>query len=429
MSNLSNAPPEWVRMAAKRAVKTGRSGGTLIKGQMSAEPADGLFQGFSASGPDVWVDEWQYEGPGIVLSAVGARCGKAFRADGRWTAIANTHVLLPAAGFDRDYLWYVFNNEDWWERGGSAQPYVRIPTSLAREWAFPPYALQRRIADFLDRKTAAIDELIAKKERLALLLQEKRQAVITQAVTKGLDPGVRMKESGIEWIGRVPEHWEVLPIKRLARRGAGTFTDGDWIEAPFVTDSGVRLLQTGNVGIGYFKEQGFRYVSEETFTQLKCTEVLPGDVLICRLDGPVGRACLAPRLKTRMITSVDNAILKPARSVDPRFVVYVLSMPKYLDWVQGICRVGGGFRFRISRSMLGEFRIPAPSQHEQKAIADRLDISTSGLRNVEGRILQSIAKLREYRQSLITAAVTGKIDVGRDEGGIDDTLLALEASG
>ncbi len=82
-------------------------------------------------------------------------------------------------------------------------------------------------------------------------------------------------------------------IKRCARPGRRAFTDGDWIESPYITENGVRLIQTGNVGIGRYKEQGFRYVSEETFTELACTEVDPNDVLICRLDGPVGRACLA----------------------------------------------------------------------------------------------------------------------------------------
>lgn len=275
----------------------------------------------------------------------------------------------------------------------------------------PPIREQQGIASFLDRKTAVIDALIAKKERLIDLLQEKRQVLITQAVTKGLDLDVPMKDSGIPWIGIIPTHWKIAAIKRAGRRGSNAFTDGDWIEAPFITDTGTRLIQTGNVGIGHYKEQGFRYVSDATFRDLRCTEVSPGDVLICRLDGPVGRACLAPDLGVRMITSVDNAILKPSPEWEGRYLVYVLSSPKYLDWVQVLCRVGGGFRFRVSRSMLGDIQVPVPPRDEQARIADWLDKHTMRLRQLEGKLEAHCEKLREYRQALITAAVTGKIDV------------------
>ncbi|XXY21771.1 restriction endonuclease subunit S [Sorangium sp. So ce216] len=276
---------------------------------------------------------------------------------------------------------------------------------------FPELDLQSHIVEFLDRKTDAIDELIAKKQRLMSLVFEKRQALVTQVVAKGLDHGVPMSAKGIDWLGELPAHWRVLPIKRLARSGGKTFTDGDWIEAPYITDSGVRLIQTGNIGVGRYREQGYRYIDESTFRQLGCTPVNPGDVLICRLDGPVGRACLAPELGIPMITSVDNAVLKLRSDIDGRFLVYLLSLPAYLDWVQALCRVGGGFRFRISRSMLGDFRVPVPPKQEQAAIADYLDASTSSLRNVEDNLELSVARLREYRQALITAAVIGKLDV------------------
>jgi len=299
-----------------------------------------------------------------------------------------------------------------------ADSYLNEPVLL------PPMRMQRAIADFLDRKSAAIDALIAKKERLVELLQEKRQALMTQAVTKGLDPQCETKESGIPWIGRVPRHWTIVSLKRTARADARTFTDGDWIEAPFITDAGVRLIQTGNVGVGVYREQGYRYVSDATFDQLRCTEVRQGDVLICRLDGPVGRACIAPELGCRMITSVDNAILKPSSSCDARYLVYLLSSPNYLDWVQVLCRVGGGFRFRVSRSMLGDIRVPLPPAAEQRAIADDLDGSTQRLRKVEVMLTQHCAKLREYRQALITAAVTGQLDLAHLERRADDMLAA-----
>jgi type I restriction enzyme S subunit len=273
----------------------------------------------------------------------------------------------------------------------------------------PPEPEQRAIAAFLDRETARIDALVAKKERLIELLQEQRTALITRAVTKGLDPTVPLKDSGVEWLGEIPAHWEVKPIRALAKPGYKTFTDGDWIESPYIRDEGIRLIQTGNVGIGEYKEQGFRYIDEETFRAFRCTEVLPGDVLICRLADPVGRACLAPNLGCRMITSVDVCILKPATDVHAAFVVYALTGSEYLAWLSGICR--GGTRDRVSRSMLGAIRVQKPPLSEQRAIAAFLDRETARIDALVAKVREAIERLKELRTALISAAVTGKIDV------------------
>jgi type I restriction enzyme, S subunit len=278
--------------------------------------------------------------------------------------------------------------------------------------AVPPAGEQLIITEFLDSATARIDALIGEKEQLLDLLQEKRISLITQAVTRGIDPDALMKNSGVGWLGSVPAHWNVGSVKRAARKGYKTFTDGDWIEIPYITNDGVRLIQTGNIGIGHYKEQGFRYISEDTVTTLRCTEVFPRDVLICRLDGPVGRACLAPDIGVRMVTSVDNTILKidPTRN-DPRFLVYVFSSRAWLDWIESICRVGGGFRFRVSRSMLGDQALALPPLQEQQIIADALDLESERIRLLEAEISRGITVQRELRSALISAAVTGKIDV------------------
>lgn len=277
----------------------------------------------------------------------------------------------------------------------------------------PPKTEQQATAEFLDRETARIDGLVAKKERLIALLQEKRTALISLAVTKGLNPDAPMKHSGVEWLGSMPEHWCVLKVKFIAARGRGNFTDGDWIESPFITRSGVRLLQCGNVGTGIFEEQGFRYISEETFGHLQCSEVFPNEVLICRLRSSprilAGRACLAPNLGYRMITSVDNCILRPGTGHDPRFIVYQMSLPAYLGYVEQIAR--GGTRDRISRAMLADFKFAVPPEHEQRAIADSLDRETAKLDALITKTQSSIERLQEYRTALISATVTGKIDV------------------
>jgi type I restriction enzyme, S subunit len=216
------------------------------------------------------------------------------------------------------------------------------------------------------------------------------------------------KVSGVEWAGNIPDHWIRTKIKHLSSGSKKSFIDGDWIESPFITDDGIRLIQTGNVGIGDYKEQGYRYINETTFSELNCTEVFLNDVLICRLASPVGRACLAPNLGTRMITSVDNCILKPSSKNDSRFIVYQLSTQNYLNFLESMAR--GSTRARISRSMLGDLNFVMPPLPEQRAIADFLDRKTAQIDELIAKKQRMIELLEEQRTALINHAVTKGLD-------------------
>ena len=283
----------------------------------------------------------------------------------------------------------------------------------------PETAEQQAIADFLDHETANLDALVAKQKTVIERLKEKRAALVTRTVTRGLPPAAacdiglkpysKFKPSAIEWLDEIPKHWRHQRISLLARSGAKTFTDGDWVELPYITTEGIRLLQTGNIGIGEYREQGFRYIDESSFDELRCTEVKPQDILICRLAEPVGRACLAPDFSCRMITSVDVCILKIADFMECRYVAYLFSSNAYLAFVESLCR--GGTRDRISRSMLGAIRVPVPPYVEQRSISDLLDQKTEKIDDLIANIEIFIEHLQEYRSAIINAAVTGKIDV------------------
>jgi len=367
--------------------------------------------------------ETEFQGEGIAFDAGDILFGKlrpylakAYLAESSGEAVGDFHVLRPVEGINSRFAQYEILNREFisivdGSTFGSKMPRASWEFIGGMKVTTPPLPEQIAIAAFLDRETAKIDGLVAEQRRLMELLKEKRQAVISHAVTKGLNARAPMKPSGIEWLNDIPAHWRVVSFKHLARAGAKSFTDGDWIEAPYITSNGVRLLQTGNVGIGNFKEQGFRYVSEETFNELQCTEVNPRDVLICRLDGPVGRACLAPDLGVRMITSVDNAILKVADDVMPEFVVALLSSVPWISWIDALCRVGGGFRLRISRSQLGEIRVPLPPLEEQLVIRERLGSLGNEFDTLAAEAQRAIDLLQERRTALISAAVTGQIDV------------------
>lgn len=176
-----------------------------------------------------------------------------------------------------------------------------------------------------------------------------------------------------------------------------TFIDGDWIEAKDQSGSGIRLIQTGNVGVGTFKDKGdrARYISEETFNRLNCTEVVEGDILISRLPEPVGRACIIPAGLGKSITAVDCTIIRLNDKVLPKFFVAFTNTPDYAMQIKKV--LSGTTILRVSRANLGKIQVPLPSIDKQQqfvTIAEQADKSGSG-----GR--ESVALMDKVKKSLI----------------------------
>jgi type I restriction enzyme S subunit len=158
------------------------------------------------------------------------------------------------------------------------------------------------------------------------------------------------------------------------------FTDGDWIESKDQSSFGIRLLQTGNVGIDEYidKENKAKWISEDTFKRLSCEEVFPGDILISRLPDPAGRACIIPVLSTKIITAVDCTIVRiDNRICSSRYIVQYFSTERYFNEVTNL--LGGGTRQRVTRSALSRFQIPCSSIAEEKKIGDFLALVDSSI--------------------------------------------------
>jgi type I restriction enzyme, S subunit len=277
--------------------------------------------------------------------------------------------------------------------------------------AVPPLKEQEKISLFLNRDTTKIDDLLAKKARLILLLHEKRHALIADAVTKGLDSKVAMKDSGVEWLGKIPKHWTCLSLSLITRsRCDGPF--GSSLKSEHYSDSGVRVVRLQNIGMAEFRGSDRVYLDPEYARGLGDHSVQPGDLLVAGLGDdrhPAGRACVAPEELGEAIVKADcfRFRLDPGR-VLPQFAAYQLSVSA--SSAAG-SMAAGATRSRMNLSSTASLKLAIPPLSEQHAIVAEIATESRGLHDLCLRVAEAIEHLREYRTALISAAVTGKIDV------------------
>ena len=257
-----------------------------------------------------------------------------------------------------------------------------LSRELAHYQRLPSISLpeQRAIAAFLDRETAKINALIEKKERLIELLQEKRAAIISHAVTKGLDPTVPMKDLGVEWLGEIPAHWNAVCLKYLARLNYGDSLPAD-------------VRQVGEVPV--FGSNGPVGFHSQPNTHRP--------VLIIGRKGSFGKI----NYSDQPCFAIDTTYYIDARNSrsDLRWLFYALLLLR-LDAISEDSAIPG-----LSRELAHYQRLPSISLPEQRAIAAFLDRETAKIDALISRICEGIEKLKEYSSALVSAAVTGKIDV------------------
>lgn len=213
-----------------------------------------------------------------------------------------------------------------------------------------------------------------------------------------------MKDSNVKWIGKIPAEWSTKRVKYLATKPESLFIDGDWIESDIIVEEGIRYLTTGNVGAGFFKEQGSGYISEETFKKLKCLKVLPGDLMISRLNEPIGRACIVPDTEKLYVVAVDNVILRPDKEYNKQFIMYCMNTTGYAEAGKDAAR--GSTMQRVSRSLLGTFTIPITNIEEQQLIVTFLNNKVKIIDKIIEEINSQIIIINEYKKTIINDAVT-----------------------
>lgn len=221
------------------------------------------------------------------------------------------------------------------------------------------------------------------------------------------------EKSRYDWIGLSPKSWFVYPLQTLCNGVDSAFVDGDWIESEDIEVNGtIRYLTSGNVGVGVYKDQGSSFITEERFENLNCTEVLPGDILISRLNLPIARACIVPEFDSKVVTCVDNVIVRPNKNVSRRFLVYLLSAEHHFANTKNLGR--GTTMQRISGSVLGKIRFAIPGYDEQELIANLLDRETTKIDRLIQKQEKLIGLILEKQHSEILNCVTYGLQFSMD---------------
>jgi type I restriction enzyme, S subunit len=269
--------------------------------------------------------------------------------------------------------------------------------------AYPTVKEQQAIAAFLDRETAKIDALVAEQEKLVALLKEKRQSVISHAVTKGLDPSVPMKDSGVAWLGQVPAHWSLSALKRLSP----AITVGIVVNpSNFVTNEGFPFIYGGDISEGKISHESSRRISQKDSNCHEKTRLLEGDLLTVRVGAPGVTAVVTAECQGGNCASVMHI---RRGSFNSQWLCFLMNSRVIRYQVEGVQYGAAQEQFNISHAV--DFTVPTPSITEQTAIADSLKSETSKLDTLTAEAQSAITLLQERRTALISAAVTGQIDV------------------
>ena len=325
-------------------------------------------------------------------------------------AIASTgFAVLRATSLDHRFLKYAVLDRAFMDQvvarsTGVSYPAINASDLVSIKIPAPPIAAQRAIANYLDRETAQIDAFIAKNEELITLLTERRAATITRAVTKGLENGVAMKESGVEALGAIPDGWTVNRIRDVGRAIIGlTYSPEDICGEG---EGGTLVLRAGNIQGGSVDLDDCVYVRKPIPDALRLTR---GDIVICARNGSarlIGKNAIASEDVLGQTWGAFMAVLRTPAN-------------EYLRWVLNstifTARLGAFSTSTINQltsPTLHSLQFAMPPERERKAIADHLTETTASIDHASRAATRAIALARERRSALISAAVTGKIDVG-----------------
>ena len=358
---------------------------------------------------------WQVKKGDIILNKLLAWMGAVGYSAYNGVTSPAYDILRPTSDFNARFYHYLFRSEPAkqefkrWSRGIMEMRLRLYFDELGRIlMPFPPKDEIEKITAFLDHETAKIDTLIDKQQQLIKLLKEKRQAVISHAVTKGLNPDAPMKDSGVEWLGEVPAHWNISRLGfHTTKIGSGKTPKGG---AEIYQDSGVLFLRSQNVyddGLRIAKSESV-YINESIHHEMAGSSVQDGDVLLNITGGSIGRSCLVPSNFPDANVNQHVCILRFPTSIH-EFFSFVMKSNSIKEQINAFQT--GGNREGLNFEQISKLKFTLPPLDEINFIIDHIKSITFTFNTLEEQAQQAINLIRERRTALISAAVTGKIDV------------------
>lgn len=386
-----------------------KSGSSITSLDMDDE---GEYPVFGGNGNRGRYTSYTHDGSYVLIGRQGAECGNINYARGKFWA--SEHAVVASLDRELEYRWLgetlrAMNLNQYSQ--SAAQPGLSVEAIGRLKLPFPPVAEQKQIAAFLDWKTGQIDALIAKKQELQEKLKEKRLAVITLAVTKGLNLAAPLRDSGIPWLGQVPEHWEV---KRL-RFATGRIEQG-WspqCDNQPADDEAWGVMKVGCVNGDEFDPLQNKALPPD-LEPLPEYELRPKDILISRANTKelLGSAAIVPESVRSKLLLCDKLFrLRPSAEVDEEFLTCYLRTPAARYQYEREATGSSGSMQNIGQGTIKNLVVFLPPLDEQKIIFQHIRREVEKLDALASNAQMVVDRLAEYRNALITAATTGKIDV------------------
>lgn len=416
----------------------------LIKGRLASGPAPNLFPAFSASGQDVWTESYEYEGDAVIVSAVGARCGKSFIATDKWSAIANTHVVWPnQRALSMRFIWYRLNDERFWKKSGSAQPFVKVRDTLALPFRLPPRQEQDRIVAEIEKQFTRLDAAVAALKRVQANLKRYRAAVLKAACEGRLVPTEaelahregRSYEPASELLKRIlaerRSRWEAAQLGNPRKSGyrepcspisdglpglpegwtwcfadqiCSQITDGEHIQ-PRYREKGFPLLSAKHVRFGVVTLDGAGLIARPDFDKALCRcSPKQGDLLIVSVGATTGRGAIVGTLPDFAIV---RSVLLLKTLVNSCYVWAWTQSPQCQRWIKQASGATAQPHFYIKDA--ARMAIPLPPGNEQSRISGEISLRLSVINELEIEVEANLKRAERLRQAILKRAFEGKL--------------------
>lgn len=401
---LGEVPAHWEIARLKRSFALVTDRAEQHTNPVALENVDGWSGRFIPTEAEFQGEGIAFEAGDILFGKLRPYLAKVLLADRVGEAVGDFHVLRPANGVVPHFaqlqmLTRAFIDTVDGSTFGSKMPRASWDFLGAMPFVLPSVAEQAAIAAFLDRETARIDALIAEQEKLIALLKEKRQALISHAVTKGLDPNAPMKDSGIEWLGQVPAHWNISRLGAIFREASDVGNDDLPILSVSIHD-GVSDKELDEA------EMDRKVTRSEDRSKYKAVQ--PDDLaynMMRAWQGGFGAVTVAGQVSPAYV------VARPIGEVCTPFIEQLLRTPQAVEQMRRHSRGVTDFRLRLYWEEFKNIRVALPTLPEQHAILDAVAIETKKFDLLVEEAVDAIELLKEHRAALISAAVTGKIDV------------------